>query len=349
MNKFLKSVASLICCVMIIATCSGCTKKGQTTLNVFNWGDNMDMSLIKDFEAKYNVKVNYSTYDTNEDMYTKVKADTSLYDIVVPSDYMLQKMVKENMLSKLDFSNIPNFKKIDESFLGRPMDPKNEYSVPYMSGTIGIIYNKNLVKEPVDSFNILWNEKYKGQIFMLDAQRDTIGAALKKLGYSLNSTNDNELEAAKKELIKQKPLVLAYVQDDVKDKMIQGEGALATIWSGEGLHLQEKYPHLEYVVPKEGTDFWVDSFAIPKNAKNKREAEIFINFMCERDSALKNASEVGYTTPQIDAKKAQPESVQKNKNAYMPKAMLDKCENYQDLGDNLKKYDRIWTEIKSQK
>ncbi|SHK72889.1 spermidine/putrescine transport system substrate-binding protein [Clostridium cavendishii DSM 21758] len=349
MNKFFKVISIAVCFMIGISTFTSCSKKEQVTLNVFNWGDNMDMSLIKDFEAKYNIKVNYSTYDTNEDMYTKVKSDTSQYDIVVPSDYMVQKMIKEDMLSKLDFSNIPNFKKIDETFLGRVMDPKNEYSVPYMSGTIGIIYNKNLVKEPVDSFNILWNEKYKGQIFMLDAQRDTIGVALKKLGYSLNSTKDSELEEAKKELIKQKPLVLAYVQDDVKDKMIQGEGALATIWSGEGLHLQEQYPYLEYIVPKEGANFWVDSFAVPKNAKHKKEAEIFINFMCEKDSALKNAAEVGYTTPQVEAKKAQPESVQKNKNAYMTKEMLDKCENYQDIGENIKKYDKIWTEIKSQK
>ncbi|WP_027631357.1 ABC transporter substrate-binding protein [Clostridium hydrogeniformans] len=335
-----------IICVIIIFTFSfmACNKK--QTLQVFNWGENIDEDLIKEFEDKYDIKITYSTYDTNEDMYLSVKSGKTNYDVVVPSDYMVQKMVRENLLEEINFNNIPNFKEIDESFLGRPFDPENKYSVPYMSGTIGILYNKDIIKEPVDSWNILWNEKYKKQMFILDAQRDAIGMALKRLGYSLNTTNEEELKKAKEELIKQKPLVLAYVQDEVKDRMIAGDGALAVIWSGEGLNLQDEHPNLQYVVPKEGANFWVDSLSIPKGAKNKKEAELFINFMCEKDSALRNASLVGYTTPHKEAQKSQPESIRNNRNAYLPKEILDKCENYEDLGDKLKLYDEVWTEVK---
>ena len=347
MKKLTRSLFLLICTILVINIFISCNKSESITLEVFNWGENIDMDLLKEFKNKYGIDINYTTYDTNEDMYIAVKSGKSNYDIVVPSDYMLERMANEDLLLKLDKSNIPNINKIDGDFLNRPFDPENQYSVPYMSGTIGILYNKDLVKEPVDSWNILWDEKYSKQIFILDAQRDALGMALKKLGYSLNTTDDKELQEAKDELIKQKPLVLAYVQDEVKDRMIAGEGALAVIWSGEGLNLQDEYPYLQYVVPKEGANFWVDSLAIPKTSKHKKEAELFINFLCEKDPSLRNSKLVGYTTPQMEAKEAQDEHIKNNKNAYLSKDIFKKCENYKDLGEDIKKYDYIWTEVKS--
>lgn len=345
-NKY--KVFSVLLIILILSSITSCSSEEEKKfLDVFNWGENIDESLLKEFEDKYNVKINYNTYDTNEFMYEAVKSGKTNYDVAVPSDYMVEKMIKEDMLEKLDFDNIPNFNKIDSDYLNREFDPGNKFSIPYMSGTVGILYNSNLVKDPVDSWNILWNPKYKGEIFMLDAQRDAIGISLKRLGYSLNSTDTKQLNEAKNELIKQKSLVRAYVQDEVKDRMIAGEGGLAVIWSGEGLNLQDQYPYLKYVVPKEGANFWVDSLVVPKGSKHKKEAELFINFLCEKEPALKNASEVGYTTPQKEAREAQPDNIKYNKNAYLPKEVLDKCENYKDLGDKLKLYDEVWLEVKS--
>ncbi|WP_160680750.1 ABC transporter substrate-binding protein [Clostridium sp. C8-1-8] len=348
--KYKYKIITILFTIIVAFSFTACSsKKEQKILDVFNWGENIDEGLIKEFENKYDIKINYNTYDTNEFMYQAVKSGKTNYDIVVPSDYMVEKMIKENLLQKLDFNNISNMDKIDSDYLNRPFDPGNKYSVPYMSGTIGIIYNTNLVKEPVDSWNILWDTKYKGEIFMLDAQRDALGVSLKRLGYSLNTTDKSEINKAKEELIKQKPLVRAYVDDEVKDRMVAGEGKLAVIWSGEGLNLQDKYPYLKYIVPKEGANFWVDSLAVPKGAKHKKEAEMFINFLCEKDPSLRNAAEVGYTTPQKEAKEAQADKIKNNKNAYLPKEVLAKCENYRDLGEQLKLYDEAWLEVKSAK
>ncbi|MGL5086861.1 MAG: ABC transporter substrate-binding protein, partial [Clostridium sp.] len=205
---------------------------------------------------------------------------------------------------------------------------------------------KDLVKEPVDSWNIMWDKKYEKQIFLLDSQRDTIGMALKRLGYSINSTDPKELEEAKQSLIQQKPLVLKYGADDVMDIMRQGEASLAMIWSGEGLSLADENENLEYVVPKEGADFWLDSWAIPVGATHKDAAEQFINFLSRKENALKIAEEIGYTTPHKGAMAEQPDNVRNNPGAYMPQEVLDKCEVYKDLSkDELKLYDAVWTEL----
>ena len=290
----------------------------------------------------------YDEFATNEEMYAKIKAGASDYDILIPSDYTIKRMIDEDMLHKIDMNNVPNYKYIGERFKNLAFDPNNEYSVPYMWGTVGILYNKTMVKEPVDSWKVLWDDKYSKQILMLDSLRDSIGITLKMLGYSLNTKNDNELNEAKDALIKQKPLVLAYVGDEVKDKMIGGEAALAVVWSGDAVYMKRENPDLEYVIPKEGSNIWFDSIVIPKTSQHKKEAELFINFLCEPEIAYRNADYIGYSTPHTEAMKMLPEDITSDKSAYPGEGDLVNSEVFEDLADSLVKYDRIWTEVKAQ-
>lgn len=346
MKNLMKRLIGFSFAVLMIFSMTACGGEKKTTITVYNWGDYIDESVIGEFEEKYGINVNYEMYDTNEAMYQKIKPGAVNYDIAFPSDYMISKMIKEDMLHKIDFNNIPNYKYIDENFKDLEYDSASEYSVPYMWGTVGILYNKTMVKEPVDSWDILWDEKYKKQILMQDSQRETIGVALQKLGYSLNTRDLEELEEAKQELIKQKPLVLAYVVDEVKDKMISGEAALAVVWAGDAVTMIAQNPDLDYAVPKEGSNFFVDGMVIPKTSKNKKEAEMFINFMCEPETAFKNTDYIGYSTPHTEAKKMLDNEVSNDPVAYPSDEIIKTCEVYRDLGDMVKIYDRIWTEIK---
>jgi spermidine/putrescine transport system substrate-binding protein len=347
MKKNLKILTVLSLCIAFILIATSCSQTGKTTLYVYNWGDYIGEGVIEQFEEEYNIDVVYDTFATNEDMYVKLKSGGSSYDVVIPSDYMIDRMIKEDMLHKIDFNNIPNYKYIEERFKNLAYDPNNEYSVPYMWGTLGILYNKNMVTDPVDSWTILWNEKYKDKILMLDSQRDSIGITLKMLGYSLNTTNPDELEEAKNALIEQKPLVLAYVGDDVKDKMISEEAALAVVWSGDAIYMKRENPNLEYVIPKEGSNLWFDAMVIPKTSKNKEAAELFINFMCDPDIAFQNTDYIGYSTPHSEAKNMLADEVLNDKTAYPPDEELENCEVFEDVGDALKLYDRVWTEFKA--
>jgi spermidine/putrescine transport system substrate-binding protein len=326
---------------------NGCSK-AKKEINVYNWGDYIDESVLKDFEKKYNIKVNYDTFTTNEDMYVKLKVGGGHYDVTVPSDYMIKRMIDEGMLDKLDFKNIPNYKFIGSNYKNLGYDPKNEYSIPYMWGTVGILYNKKMVTGKPDSWQILWDKKYTKQILMLDSQRDAIGIALKMLGYSLNSKNPAELEAAKKALIKQKPLILAYVVDEVKDKMIAGEAALALVWSGDAFYCMRENKDLDYFIPKEGSNYWFDAMVIPKVSPHKKEAEMFINYMCETNIAYRNANYIGYATPHTEAVKKLPTELTSNRSAYPLPQDLAKSEIFVNLGSTIKLLDKLWTEIKSE-
>lgn len=286
----------------LLTSCGGNAQPGgsagKVTLNVYNWGDYIADTTISDFETKYpNIKVNYETFTTNEDMYVKLKTGGSSYDVAIPSDYMIKRMKDEDMLNEINMQNIPNYSLIGQRFKNLDYDPDNKYSVPYMWGTVGILYNKTMVSEPVDSWKILWDKKYNKQILMPDSERDSIGITLKMLGFSMNTKKVSELEDAKKALMEQKPIVLAYVVDEVKDKMIEGEAALAVVWSGDAFYCIGENEDLEYVIPKEGTNLWFDAMVIPKTAKHQKEAELFINFMCDTDIAYKNADYIGYATP----------------------------------------------------
>lgn len=348
MKKSIKISALVFSLILAFGLFAGCQKSDKKTINVLNYGENIADGIIKEFEEKYNVKVNYKTFDEMETMYIEVSSGKTNWDAVLVADYMADRMIQEGLLQKIDKDKIPNLAEMNENDMGKPYDPNNEYTVPYMNGTVGIIYNKDLVDEPVDSWDIMWNEKYKKQIFVLDAQRDAIGMALKKLGYSLNSTNEKELEEAKQLLIKQKPLVLKYGADEVKDLMTSGEAAIAMIWSGEGLTLADENENLEYVIPKEGANYWLDSWAIPTNANDKSTAEEFINFVSSKDNAYKIAEEIGYTTPNKLAMEEQPIEVKNNEGAYMPKDVMDRCEIYQYLPqDKLKLYEEVWNAVKT--
>lgn len=347
MKKLSRIMAVVFLICAIIAT-AGCGPSSKAVVNVYNWGDYIDESVIKEFEKKYKIKVNYDTFNTNEDMYIKLKAGGSSYDLLIPSDYMIDRMIKEDRLEKLDFNNIPNYKYIGSIFKNLDYDPQNEYSVPYMWGTVGILYNKEMVKSKPDSWKILWDQQYAKQILMMDSQRDSIGITLKMLGYSLNSTNLAELEEAKNALIRQKPLVLAYVVDEVKDKMISEEAALAVVWSGDAVYCMRENENLDFVIPKEGSNYWFDAMVIPKGAPNKEAAEKFINFMCETEIAFRNADYIGYSSPHTEVVKKLPKEITSNRSVYPLEEDLLNCEVFIDLGSSLKDYDRIWTEVKAQ-
>ncbi|HSH34817.1 spermidine/putrescine ABC transporter substrate-binding protein [Schnuerera sp.] len=335
--------------VMIIGLLSTGCGSAKSTINVYNWGDYIDPDVLKEFEKEFDVKVNYNTFATNEDMYVSIKKGGTSYDVAFPSDYMIERMIKEDLLEKINKENIPNLDNIEDRFLDLNFDPSNEYSVPYMWGTLGIIYNKNMVDDLVNSWDILWNEKYAGQILMLDSQRDSIAIALKKLDYSMNTRNTKELEEAKEKLIKQKPLVYAYVGDEVKDLMVGEEAAIAVVWSGDAVAMIRENENLDYVIPKEGTNLWFDNMVIPKSGKNKELAEKFINFMNRPEIAAKNTDYIGYSTTNYAALKYLPEDIVNSKVAYPTDEEIGEVEIFKDLEDFLKVYDEIWLEIKAQR
>ncbi|WP_042277412.1 ABC transporter substrate-binding protein [[Clostridium] dakarense] len=349
MKKIFKLLSLSICIVIMGVFFVGCSKNSSEEISFFNYGENIDQETIKEFEKQYGIKVNIETFDDMETMYQKVKSGGVKYDVILVSDALMPRMIKKNLVQELNKNNIPNISQMDEEYLNLEIDQGNKYSVPYMFGTIGLIYNKDVVKEEVDSWDILWNEKYKNKIFMFDTYRDTMGAALKKLGYSLNSTDPKEIEEAKELLLSQRKLVNPIYGVDNGTTMIPaGESDINMIWSGEGLNLQDENPNLVYVVPKEGANFWIDSLCIPNNAKNVEGAEKFINFVSDKKSALRIADEIGYTTPNKEARLEQPDKVRNNPNAYMTKEIMDRCEIYADFPKDVKKlYDDAWINIKS--
>lgn len=343
--KLLSLAGSVLVAAILLV---GCSSQSSESITFFNYGENIDKETLKQFEEEYGIKVKMSTFDDMDTMYLKIAESNAQYDVILVSDALMPKMIDGGLLQELNKENIPNIAQMDEEYLNLEIDPGNKYSVPYMFGTIGIIYDKNVVTEEVDSWDILWDEKYKNKVFMFDTYRDTIGAALKKLGYSLNSENPEELEEAKQLLLEQRKLVdPIYGVDNGTSMIATGETALNMIWSGEGLNLQDEYPNLVYTIPKEGVNFWIDSLCIPANAKNVEGAEKFINFVSDKESALRIADEIGYTTPNKEARLEQPEHVRNNPNAYMTKEMMDLSELYVPFSLDVKKmYDGIWTEIK---
>lgn len=347
--KYTNKLGLLLIMTMIMGVLlTGCSGQKKEVLNVYNWGDYIDESVLADFEKETGIKVNYEMFATNEDMYVKIKQGGTPYDVAFPSDYMIEKMIQEDMLMPIDQSKIPNIKNIDERFMNLAFDKNNKYSIPYFWGTVGILYNKDMVKEPVNSWNILWDPKYKGQVLMLDSQRDSLAVALKKLGYSLNTRSKDELEAAKQELIKQKPIVLAYAGDNIKDMMATGEGSLAVVWSGDAVYLMGQYDFLDYALPKEGSNVWFDNVVIPKNAQNSEAAHKFIDFLCRPDIAARNTEYVGFSTPNKVALPKLSDALKKNHAYYPDVEALKNFEIFLDPGDIIEEYNRIWTEFKAE-
>lgn len=352
MKKSLYSTLAL--CAALSTVLSGCGSSGGENgeVIVYNWGEYIDPETLDLFEEETGIKVIYDEFETNESMYPKVLAGATAYDVICPSDYMIQKMIDNDLLAEIDFDNIPNVKNIGQQYFdqSREFDPENKYSVPYCFGTVGILYNKTMVDEPVDSWSVLWNEKYADNILMQDSVRDAFMVALKLNGFSMNTLDETELETAKNALIEQKPLIQAYVIDQVRDKMIGGEAAIGVIYSGEAIYTQRENPDLEYVIPKEGTNVWIDSWVIPKNAPNRENAEAFINFMCREDIALMNFEYITYSTPNTAAQALIEDEDIKNSEIAFPD--LDQYENLEtfkylgDEGDEL--YNDLWKEVKAQ-
>ncbi len=353
MKKF---IACVLCGVLATSVLTGCgAEKGGENgeVYVYNWGEYIDPETITMFEEETGIKVIYDEFETNEAMYPKVEAGSSAYDVICPSDYMVQKMMENDLLQELNFENMPNAKaNIGAQYYEQAasFDPGNKYCVPYCWGTVGILYNKTMVDEPVNSWSILWNEKYADNILMQDSVRDAFMVALKLNGNSMNSLNEAELQTAKDALIAQKPLVQAYVVDQVRDKMIGDEAAIGVIYSGEAIYTQRENPNLEFVVPKEGTNVWIDGWVIPKNAPNKENAEKFIDFMCRGDIAYMNFEYITYSTPNTAAwELITDEEIRNSEIAFPDLTKYDNLETFSYLGEEGDAlYNDLWKEVMSQ-
>lgn len=344
MNK--KLLFLMMAFLLVLTACSSGGGSTDEVLNVYNWGDYIEPSLLDKFEEETGIKVVYDTFSSNEDMYIKVKQGTDAYDIIVPSDYMIERLIEEDMLNEIDLAQIPNYEGVNASLKNPAFDPENKYSVPYFWGTGGIIYNSANITDPVDSWNAMFDENYSGRILMYNSSRDSIAIALKSLGYSMNSSDLGELEESKQLLIKQKPLVLAYQADEGRDTIVGGDADIGFMYSGDALMMIEQNPDLKYVFPKEGVNIWFDAMVIPKSAQNVEGAHKFINFMSDPENAALNAEySVGFSSPIDAAIELLPEEIRNSEVAYPPEEYLVNGEIYKNSKDLIPVYDQIWTEV----
>jgi len=354
-----KSTVILILAVLLIATllpgCGGDSVPNTgITLEVYNWGeyisDGADDSIdvIAEFEIKTGISVHYTNFASNEEMHTKIAEGGIQYDVIIPSDYMIGQMISAGMLEKLNFDNIPNYKYIGDEYKHLDYDPGNEYSVPYMSGIVGIIYNKTKVTGPVDSWDILWDEQYAGEILMFNNPRDAFCIALLRRGYSVNTTNPDEIAEAAQDLKEQKRLIQAYVMDEIFNKMGGGEAALAPYYAGDAITMMAENPDLAFAVPKEGTNYFVDAMVIPKGCRNKAAAEMFINYMCEPEVSAANAEYIGYSTPIEEARDMLDLDDEEMAIAYPDDDILENTEIYKNLPQSTNELmSQYWIDIKS--
>lgn len=339
----------LLGAAMVFGACGKEYPNGEVV--VYNWGEYIDEAVIEMFEEEYGIEVVYDTFVENEDMYPIVSIGEVNYDVVCPSDYMINRMIQEDLLAELNYDHIPNIKNIDPEYLksAEEFDPGNKYAVPYCWGTVGILYNKTMVDEEITSWSAIFDEKYANDILMIDSVRDGIGIALKYLGYSMNSTDEAQLEEAKQLLVEQRPLVQGYFVDEVRNKMIGEEAAIGVIYSGEAIYTQRENENLVYVVPEEGSNVWIDGWVIPKNAKNKENAEKWIDFMCREDIALMNFEEITYSTPNAAARELIEDEDIKNSTVAFPDAeTLHRCETFKYLTADVEElYMEKWNEMKA--
>lgn len=315
-------------------------------LNLFNWSEYLPQSVLDKFEKKYGVKVNYSTYSSNEEMLAKLMAGTSQYDLAVSSDYMVEIMRKQGLIQEIDMANIPNFKNIGDQFKNQSFDPGNKYTVPYMWGDAVIAINTDKVKKPVTGYKDLWDPALKNSMVVLDDQRALIGITLKKLGYSLNETDEKKLQQAKEELKKLTPNIKAYDSDSPKTLLINGEAAVGYVWGAEASLARKENPKIKTILPEEGMYLWQDNFVIPKDAPNKKTAEAFINFIMEPEISAEISKEFPYANPNLAAHQYIDKEILNDIAVYPPKEDLAKGEHLKDIGETTRLYDQIWSEIK---
>ena len=329
--------------------------KGQNvTLNVYNWGEYISngsddsVDVVDAFQKLTGIHVNYTTFDSNESLYAKLKSGAADYDVIIPSDYMVAKMISEGMLAKLNFDNIPNFQNIDEVYRNADYDPANEYTVPYMLCTTGIIYNTTMVDQAPTSWADLWDEQYADNILMFNNSRDAYAIAAFKAGKSINPESTEEVDEVVEELKAQKPLVQAYVMDEIFDKMIGGEAAIGVYYSGDAITMIDDNPDLAWVFPEEGSVLSVDSMCVPATSENQEAAEMFINFMCEVDVGKANAEYIGYTTPMQAVWEVLDEDLKYSEIAFPSEEIEAKEKVFTALSDDVNsELDVKWSEMKS--
>ena len=345
MRKF----ALILCILIAFSACAmGSASASAEELTVFNWFDYIDPAVIDLFEDETGITVKYVNFTTNEEMYTKLEAGAGTYDVIFPSEYMIERMIAHDMLEELDLSAMPNFANVMDRLKDPSYDPGNRFSVPYMWGTLGYLYNTEMVDEELTSWSALFDEKYAGNVIMMNSMRDSIGLALKYLGYSMNTRNEAELNEAKDLLIKQKQdkIQCGYLLDETKDKMVGGEAAIGVVYSGDAQYAIEKNENLVYVVPEEGSNIWVDGMCIPKGSKNVEGAMKFIDFLCREDIAAMNFDYIYYCSPVqavvdgLDEEEAAQSTINPSED------VVSRCEYFNDVEDVMSLYENVWMEIR---
>ena len=348
--KLKKKLGLVLAGVLCAGLLGGCGSSSKPTLKVYSWGEYIDTSLLGQFEKEYDCKVVYETFDSNESMYTKIQSGET-YDVLVPSDYMIERLMKEDKLQPIDWSLVPNASGLDEAVMGETYDPDNTYSVPFFYGTVGILYNKNVVDEAdlKAGWEVLRNTKYAGDIYMYDSERDSFMIALKALGYSMNTTNEAEIEEAYQWLIDQRDTMNPiYAGDDVIDNMISGNKALAVVYSGDASYIISENPNLDYFTPDQGTNRWYDAMVITKDCSEVELAHEFINFMISDESALSNTEEVGYTSTVKSAFETMTEGDYAGISSYIPDISNTKDEIFGYQQPKIKqKFAELWTKVKA--
>ena len=342
-------IATILIFVFVFASPKD-TENTNGKVVVYNWGEYIDPDVLEQFEEETGITVVYDEFETNESMYAKVATGAVHYDLICPSDYMIKKMIDEDLLQTININNLENYDQIGSQYLeqARQFDPTNAYTIPYCWGTVGILYNKTMVEEPIDEWADLWNEKYADNILMQDSVRDAFLVSLKMLGYSANETDEAKLKEACEKLIEQKPIVQAYVVDQVRDKMISGEAAIGVIYSGEAIFTQRENADLEYTIPKEGSNVWIDGWVMPKDAENVENAEKFLSFLLRPDIALKNFEYITYSTPNEGARALIEDEDIKNSSIAFPDLSQYELEVYQYLGPEIEKiYNDLWKKVGS--
>ena len=357
MKKVICVVLSVLLAVSCLAGLSGCGSSKKTTLYVYNWGqyisegDDGSLDVIAAFEEAYpNIRVQYSTYDSNEIMYSKLANGGITVDVIIPSDYMIGRMVQEGMLEELNFDNIPNYQYIDDSFKSTSYDPENKYSVPYTWGTVGIIYNTKYVDEAdVTGWELLWNEKYAGKILMFDNSRDAFGIAEYLLGYDVNTTDEAELQACAAKLAEQKPVVQQYVMDQIFDAMENEEAWIAPYYAGDYLTMVEENPDLAFYRPTaQGYNMFIDAMCIPTCCQEKEAAEAFINFLCSPEISSANMEFLGYSVPSTAAKELMDPEVANSDVAYPDADTLATGTSFNYLPEETSRYmESLFMEVRN--
>ena len=357
-----QKIVFIIIISFILSIISSCKQKNSVDENkqklyVYNWGLYIDEDVIPIFEKKYNVDVVYDMFDTNEEMFSIVDSGARVYDVICPTDYMIEKMIRKNMLLDFDFKTLENYKNIDQNVLNimKSFDNENKYAVPYVYSTIGLIYNKTLLDEKQllypTKWSDLWDEKYKNEILMQDAMRDLLMVGLKKNHFSMNTLDKNELDIATKDLIDQKPLVQSYVIDQVRDKMVGGEAAIGVTYSGEVMFIKNETQNTDYkydyVLPEEGVNLTIDAWVIPKNAQNVDLAKKWIDFICDKNIALKNFNVMTYGLPNVAAMNEIDDNLLNDEAVFPNLNDISKYELYKDLGEYEEVYNDCFKKIKS--